>query len=106
MPTKAKTPKVSAVEPVEPARDQQRMAGIDAAVVNADSTGPVGLVAVNHKTLDKEIEYQEKAVAALGLLYQTELETLKALRAERDSQQRQDRRATENEDGTVRKVAS
>lgn len=77
---------------------------LDEAVVTASTTHGGGVSALNHKTLDWEIECQEKSVAALESLLANEKAVLQALYDERDSAQRQARRTTEREDGTpVRK---
>lgn len=70
---------------------------LDAAIVSSHGATTQ---AINHKTLDWEIECQEKAVAALEGMLANEKAVLRALCEERDSAQRQARRLTERPDGT------
>lgn len=75
----------------------ERLFSLDEAVVSSHGTT---VAAINHRTLDWEIECQEKAVTALEGMLASEKAVLAALHAERDSEQRKARRETERPDGT------
>lgn len=92
--------KAAAVQstPLLPELEHGPRLDLDEAV--AGGAGTTSVAGLNHHTLDKEIEYQEKAVAQLRALLEQEEANLGQLIAERDSLERQERRKTENPDGT------